>query len=92
MYDFFYFVLQGGQIGVDCEPCVEGIGGWEGEKERIPGSIYGPETEERSSCLKELSDARPSILLHAGPSTLPEQRWGFLVWAIREGFPEEGTP
>ena len=71
---------------------MEGIGGWEGEKERILGPIYGPEMEERSSCLKELSDARPNILLHTGPSALPEQRWGFLVWAIREGFPEEGTP
>ena len=71
---------------------MEGIGGWEGEKERILGPIYGPEMEERSSCLKEHSDARPNILLHTGPSALPEQRWGFLVWATREGFPEEGTP
>lgn len=83
MYDFFYFVLQAGQIGVDFKPCVEVIGGWEGEKESILGPIYGPEMEERSSSLKELRDARLNTIPHAAPSTPPKQRWGFLVWAVR---------
>ena len=40
----FYFVLQAGLIGVDCESCAEGIGGGEGEKERTVrrGSVVQP--------------------------------------------------
>lgn len=62
----FYFVLWAGRIGVDCESCAEGIGGGEGEKERTVrrGSVVqphlwalplGPEMEESSSSLKELT-------------------------------------